>query len=309
MALCTLAFAPAIALGQESESQGLKDQGAAQTPASAEPRGPVDVVSDSWISAKTKIALFADDRVSGWDVHVDTRNGVVDLQGNVDSDAARSAAEEVARGIEGVRDVRNELRVASRPEGARVAAKDDDLEDSVEAQLDRDARLRQADVEVDVEGGVVRLTGEVETTSDSALASEQARQVPGVRAVRNELRVKRDDRLGAADQSGASARGAASPAGQSARAATPQDSSQLRGGEQAAIVGMAVTPEQIRLAQERLKERGYNPGQLSGVVDEQTQTAIRDFQKAEGLRNTGRLDIATSRQLGLDAVAEAQPAR
>src|SRR5262245_11243288 len=62
-------------------------------------------VSDSWITAKAKIALMADSRVPGSSVNVETQKGMVYLRGKVDSDAAKSAAEEVARGVEGVQSV------------------------------------------------------------------------------------------------------------------------------------------------------------------------------------------------------------
>ena len=38
-------------------------------------------VSDSWITAKTKIALFADSRVPGTSVNVETSKGMVVLRG------------------------------------------------------------------------------------------------------------------------------------------------------------------------------------------------------------------------------------
>ena len=42
-------------------------------------------MSDSWVTSKTKIALFADDRVKGRQVHVETKDGVViELAANVE---------------------------------------------------------------------------------------------------------------------------------------------------------------------------------------------------------------------------------
>ena len=49
-------------------------------------------VTDSWVTSKTKIALFADDRVKGSQVKVETIDGVVDLRGKVDSAEAKAAA-------------------------------------------------------------------------------------------------------------------------------------------------------------------------------------------------------------------------
>ena len=56
-------------------------------------------MSDSWITAKTKIALFADSRVKGSDISVGTTNGAVIIRGKVDTAAAKQAAEETAKGI------------------------------------------------------------------------------------------------------------------------------------------------------------------------------------------------------------------
>ena len=41
-------------------------------------------VSDSWLTSKAKIALFADDRVAGKDVRVETVNGQIFLRGKIE---------------------------------------------------------------------------------------------------------------------------------------------------------------------------------------------------------------------------------
>lgn len=71
-----------------------------------------DTLSDSWITLKTKLALYADERVSGTAINVDTRQGVVTLRGNVPSSAAKEAAEADAKQIDGVKLVENALEVS-----------------------------------------------------------------------------------------------------------------------------------------------------------------------------------------------------
>jgi hyperosmotically inducible protein len=63
-------------------------------------------LSDSWLTAKTKIALFADERVSAPQVSVETKNGMVTLRGEVDSSESRAAAVEIATATDGVRATR-----------------------------------------------------------------------------------------------------------------------------------------------------------------------------------------------------------
>jgi hyperosmotically inducible protein len=145
-------------------------------------------VSDSWITSKTKIALFADERVKGTQVSVDTKGGVVHLRGKVDSDEAKQAAAEVAGGIEGARSVKNDLQVISPTARKAVDANDKDIAKAVESRLSRDVQLKKVDVRAD--GGVVTLTGEVPSITVAAKASEQARMVPGVKSVKNELTVR-----------------------------------------------------------------------------------------------------------------------
>jgi osmotically-inducible protein OsmY len=70
------------------------------------------VVKDAWITSATKAKLVADDQVSAMDVNVDTRDGVVTLFGTVDSMEAKRAAEQNARSVSGVRDVKNQIEIA-----------------------------------------------------------------------------------------------------------------------------------------------------------------------------------------------------
>jgi len=142
-------------------------------------------VTDSWLTSKTKIALFADDRVKGSQVKVETKDGVVYLRGKVDSAEAKAAAESVAKGIDGVKSVKNDLQVVSPGARKTVDAKDADIAKAVESRLSRESDLKKIDVRAD--SGVVTLTGAVPTISASAKASEMARGVPGVRSVKNEL--------------------------------------------------------------------------------------------------------------------------
>ena len=146
-----------------------------------------EATGDSWITSKTKIALFADDRVKGRDVSVETTNGEVYLRGKVDSEEAKTAAAEVTRGIEGVKNVKNDLQVVPASARKAVTADDKAITKSVEARLSKDPDLKKIDVRTDA--GVVMLSGQVANISAAARASEMAHKVDGVKAVKNELRV------------------------------------------------------------------------------------------------------------------------
>ena len=55
----------------------------------------------------------------------------------------------------------------------------------------------------------------------------------------------------------------------------------------------------IRSGQEALKAKGLDPGEIDGRYGPKTQAAITEYQRKNGLRETGRFDQATLGQLGV----------
>lgn len=150
-------------------------------------------MSDSWITLKTKLALLADERVSSLDVSVKTQKGVITLRGKVDNEAARQAAEEIALNIKGQKKVANHLTVVSKAARKVVDRQDDQIVKDVEKGINNDARLKKATIDVRADKGIVTLTGKSPSLETSVRASEVARRVHGVRAVRNEMTLERKE--------------------------------------------------------------------------------------------------------------------
>ena len=62
----------------------------------------------------------------------------------------------------------------------------------------------------------------------------------------------------------------------------------------------AVSPDQtIQDVQAALKNKGFDPGPLDGVMGTRTHTAIREFQESNSLEPTGMLDEKTQEALGV----------
>ena len=70
-----------------------------------------EALGDAAITASIKTDLLKDPDLSVLKIDVDTRDGVVTLNGLAENDAARTRAEQIAGGIKGVRQVRNFLVV------------------------------------------------------------------------------------------------------------------------------------------------------------------------------------------------------
>jgi hyperosmotically inducible protein len=157
-------------------------------------------VTDAWVTAKAKIALFSDERVKGRQVSAETKDGMVMLRGKVDSEQAKMAATEAVKGVEHVKGVRNELQVVAPSDRKQVDTDDKAITTMVEQRLKADPQLKSAKINARVDSGIVTITGEVKSLMVSSRASEVLSDVPGVRAVRNDLTYVPRTSMGQADK-------------------------------------------------------------------------------------------------------------
>jgi TonB family protein len=91
----------------------------------------------------------------------------------------------------------------------------------------------------------------------------------------------------------------------------PQAMQDLRS---AAQLGLELAPpslqvlrEEVRQAQERLHQAGFQPGPADGLPGPQTTAALRAYQRSRSLSVTGGLDAATKHALGLQPVSPPPP--
>ncbi|HEX8042061.1 BON domain-containing protein [Candidatus Deferrimicrobium sp.] len=73
--------------------------------------GTGEYLDDSAITTKVKAAIFNDPSLKVFQINVETFKGEVQLSGFVDSSQSVSRAGEVARGVKGVKSVKNNLIV------------------------------------------------------------------------------------------------------------------------------------------------------------------------------------------------------
>lgn len=141
------------------------------------------VPNDTWLSFKTKLALYADNRVPGNQINVESHNGVVSLIGKVPDALAKSTAVEVARKIEGVKSVKDQLQVVPSAKREIIDDKDDIITDNVDAAFDKDKVIDNLNLDVVTNNGVVTLTGTANNMGQVEKAIKTAYSVKGVRAV------------------------------------------------------------------------------------------------------------------------------
>jgi peptidoglycan hydrolase-like protein with peptidoglycan-binding domain len=65
--------------------------------------------------------------------------------------------------------------------------------------------------------------------------------------------------------------------------------------------------DELRQAQQRLKDDGDYTGPIDGKMGPKTAEAIKKFQKSNGLPQTGHLDQQTASKLGISMSGSSQP--
>ena len=83
----------------------------------------------------------------------------------------------------------NDIQVVPAGQAKRVDQKDDQIESSIEKRIGNESALSDSDIDVEVEAGVARLSGTVESRSDQVMALTVARATPGVQRVIDDLRL------------------------------------------------------------------------------------------------------------------------
>jgi osmotically-inducible protein OsmY len=84
---------------------------AAACASTSKQEGTGDYIDDSVITTKIKSQLAADDFLKSFQISVESRKGIAQLSGFVDSQKAVDRAGQIARGVDGVKSVRNDLIV------------------------------------------------------------------------------------------------------------------------------------------------------------------------------------------------------
>jgi osmotically-inducible protein OsmY len=123
-------------------------------------------------------------------VEVDQDANIVHLKGTVETMGDRTRAEEVASATVGTTGrVLNEVTV----KGLNDETADDldgDIDDVVNQTINKDPVLRERDIEVRVNNGMVTLTGEVASADEKTRVEQLAKAAPGVKDVANGLEIK-----------------------------------------------------------------------------------------------------------------------
>ena len=143
--------------------------------------------SDSDVKHDVTEELRWDPAVNATNIGVAVRDGIVTLSGQVDSFAQKHAAERAVMRVGGVRGIALELEVRLAPHGTRT---DTEIAQAALHALRWHSLVPDDKVRVEVEGGKLALSGEVDFAYQRASAEECVRALVGVTAIDNRITIR-----------------------------------------------------------------------------------------------------------------------
>jgi osmotically-inducible protein OsmY len=170
-------------------------------------------VNDAVLMASVIAQMTADGRVSPTRVSVDALKGAVMLKGAVPTQQEKDAAEQVARKVEGVKSVNNQISVNPSAAGSGLPT-GDEIKEQVKEQVKEAANVVAeevkketdeavllgkikakliavgfGDVAVEVDEGEATLTGEVSSEKDRVAVEVIVEKTEGIKKINNQLTV------------------------------------------------------------------------------------------------------------------------
>ena len=122
------------------------------------------------------------------DIKIHSKDGVVSLTGTVSEESHKSLAQETVAGLPGVKSVDNRLELKGVPPTANSDAW---VRDKVKTTLLFHPSVSAGNTEVDFKDGIVTLRGNATSQAQKDLTTEYAKDVAGVKEVKNEMTVSK----------------------------------------------------------------------------------------------------------------------
>jgi osmotically-inducible protein OsmY len=173
------------------------EAGGAATPAAGGER-----LTDAQVTARVQSRFYQDDDLRRSSIDVRSESGVVTLGGTVPSESRKRQAASLARGVDGVTEVRDELRVdptvpnlpdARGARGTREASSDVNdawITTRIQARFYLDPDIKGRHVDVTTQNGVVTLTGAVDNDAMKQQAMAIAKETDDVVRVVDKLTIR-----------------------------------------------------------------------------------------------------------------------
>ncbi|MDD2388136.1 MAG: BON domain-containing protein [Desulfobacterales bacterium] len=145
-------------------------------------------LDDKTITGKVKAKLIDDPVVKARKIDVDTIDSTVILTGVVETGAEAGRAADIARKVPGVKRVKNDLQIGSKTFGQGID--DKWIGSKIKGKLIKEPGIHSLNIDVDVNRGIVTLSGIVHSEKQKSLIIAIARNTSGVVNVIDNIVIK-----------------------------------------------------------------------------------------------------------------------
>ncbi|SPY33091.1 division/outer membrane stress-associated lipid-binding lipoprotein [Pasteurella canis] len=155
---------------------------AVATKVATDPRTVGTQVDDETLEEKVRIAIYKDEQVkSEARINIVSYSGRILLIGQAPNSNLAEVATSLAKGVENVTEVYNQIRIQPQITFGQIA-KDGIMTTEIKSKMLVDSRVKSTDIKVITENGEVFLMGNV-TQAQAAAAADVSRNVSGVKKV------------------------------------------------------------------------------------------------------------------------------
>lgn len=144
----------------------------------------VKIPEDSEIRSNVKKALSLNLNVDEEMIQVSVKEGIVTLEGSVDSLWKKELVESVISGISGIIDISNKLSIIPTKKTS-----DKEIAEDIIGSIDRNYKVQVEDIYVKVKDGIVTLSGTLDNWYEYNAAMEAAKFTSGVKDINDELKI------------------------------------------------------------------------------------------------------------------------
>ena len=153
---------------------------------------------DAWLEGRLETAYLLSPQLNNFGIDPDVHNGDLTLSGTVAKPADKSLAEEIARNLDQIGKITNNLKISDQNEGiidksARAFAdgwRDATTTAGIATEYTANPAIKKRKIDIETDKGVVTLSGIVSSEQEKQLAEDIARSYKHVHSVTNNLTVK-----------------------------------------------------------------------------------------------------------------------
>ena len=157
---------------------------------------PAHAATDAWIQTQLITTYGLNEHLNPFDIEVSVTEGAVTLTGEVETEIEKELAGQIAKNVDGVKSVKNDIGVnresdrERQPSAFYQSVTEATLTAKVKSNLLWNEHVSGTDIAVSTENGVVTLEGSVGSEAERDLAVQLTRNTDGVESVRNRITVR-----------------------------------------------------------------------------------------------------------------------